>query len=214
MLAFPAALMRCSRAISSAGVICGIDTIGFAIARPDAAIAPARPVFLRFGDLLEPCEPPDGRLGEVGSFSFIESRRNMRFFFVVLLTEYTEAASELSCAERRPFCAKLGNVALALSVLRTSGFVGLIRVGDSTMGDIATPSSPSRMLGGGGDVVGRWFGVPGRDWPFSLLSLLSFRRRPLRLDLVDLFDFNDGVRRSSCTCWRSKPPTVAERGCW
>ena len=44
-------LLRSSRAMICAGVICGIETTGFAMARPGAARAPARPGSWRSGDL-------------------------------------------------------------------------------------------------------------------------------------------------------------------
>lgn len=211
---------RSSRAMISAGEICGIDTIGFAMASPDAAIAPARPVFLRFGDLVDPDVLAEFGAGLVGAESFIDRRRNSLRFFVVLLTEYTDAASELSGAASRAELGMLGTVALVLrpcfgGARSINMLFGLIFVGDSTMGDIVSvPSSPTSGVPDdvGGDVAARSCFERGGGDATGLLSRPSLMRSPLRLDLADLFDLSDGVRRSSCS--RSKPvATVADRGC-
>ena len=106
---------RSGRAMISTGAIWGIATAELAIASPDAASAPARPVFLRLGDFVS--EIDDGRLGVGGGapelVSFIDPRRKILRFFE--LTEYRDAPSELSGAARRAEVGMLGRVWLARS---------------------------------------------------------------------------------------------------
>lgn len=204
-------------------MICAIDAAGLAIASPDAANAPARPVFFRFADLLELCERDceELRVGVTGEpESLIESRRkSVRFF--VLVTEWSDAASELSGADNSAERGMLGTVALVLNVCLGGPKSclpcdELSCVGDSTTGDMVTLLLSSPAAAPEADVAGvvtaRSCLGPSNRGEAELVSLI---RSPLRFDLLDLFDLfdrDDGERYSSC-CWRcADVATVADRG--
>lgn len=206
-------LDRWSREMSSAGVMVGMDTTGFAMARPDAAMAPARPVFLRLGDL-EPEVLADVGAGLTGADSFMDRRRNILRFLDVLPTEWTDAASDLSGALSRAELGIEGTVALVAKVCLDGptsmmALPALIFVGDSTSGPALALSSSTDdrfppVLGG--DVEARSCVFRGGD-ESSFLSPLSLIRSPLRLDLLDLLELSEGVR-----CRSKLAAIVAERG--